>query len=78
LIFPLFRNASLQVPITSELGNITPWVVTPGGAWTERQLEHHARALTEALLDNCSCNCLAAKVVVIWDDWEHTDAFVSK
>jgi len=68
----------LKVPISSELGNISPWLVTPGGAWTERQLSHHAKALTEALLDNCSCNCLAAKLVVLSDEWEHADAFVAK
>lgn len=111
------------MPISSELGNISPWLVTPGGAWTERQLSHHAKvpaahlvgdtavralrvicergclsgaccgeqaprphvpvpppaqALTEALLDNCSCNCLAAKLVVLSDEWEHADAFVAK
>lgn len=52
-----------QVPMHSELGCVTPWLVAPG-PWSEAELEHHARALAQAVLNNCSCNCLSAKVGV--------------
>lgn len=115
-----------QVPITSELGCVTPWLVVPG-PWSEAELEHHARALTEgarcrragggppdgclpALLDgcgacsacsptrsrsalpaptptprrssgiasNCSCNCLAPKLVMLAEGWQQGDQFIAK
>lgn len=50
-----------QVPIMSELGNVTPFLLVPG-SWTEEELDHHAQALATAVNDNVSCNCIAAKV----------------
>ena len=41
----------LKVPMTSELGCVTPWVVAPG-AWSEEELTHQARALTEGMANN--------------------------
>lgn len=35
-----------QVPITSELGCVTPWLVVPG-PWSDKEITHHARALAE-------------------------------
>jgi hypothetical protein len=52
----------LRVPISSELGCITPWVVFPGAKWEQPELLHHARALAIAFMDNNSCNCLSPKV----------------
>jgi len=66
----------LKVPITSELGNISPWIVAPGGAWSEKELTHHVKALTEAVVNNSGANCLAAKVVLLADSWEHTNRFM--
>jgi len=66
----------LKVPITSELGNISPWIVVPGGAWKDRELKHHVQALTQAVVNNSSANCLAAKVVLLSDTWEHADHFM--
>lgn len=55
--------SSPQVPITSELGCVTPWLVVPG-PWSEAEVTHHARQLANAVINNCSCNCLAPKVSV--------------
>jgi len=66
----------LKVPITSELGNVSPWIVTPVGAWKDRELRHHAKALAEAVVHNSGANCLAAKVVLLSDSWSRADRFV--
>lgn len=116
----------LQVPITSELGCVTPWLVTPG-PWSAKEIEHHARALAEGVeigraglwegglqkaarrgiadssspkpqprlashppcprprspratagvAANCSCNCLAPKVVLLAEEWDQADAFIA-
>lgn len=67
----------LKVPITSELGCVTPWLVVPG-PWTEAELDHHVRQLVTCVWDNCSCNCLAPKVLLLPDGWEHADTFLLK
>lgn len=57
-------------------GCVTPWIVTPG-EWTEAELTHHARALAEAIGNNCSANCLAAKVVILAEGWPQGDAYLA-
>lgn len=66
----------LKVPISSELGCVTPWLVVPG-QWSDDEITHHARMLAESVANNCSCNCLAPKVVMLADGWEQGDAFVA-
>ncbi|PSC71464.1 NAD-dependent aldehyde dehydrogenase [Micractinium conductrix] len=66
----------LKVPITSELGCVTPWLVVPG-PWEDKEIQHHARALAEGLASNCSCNCLAPKVIMLAEEWPQADAFVA-
>lgn len=66
----------LKAPMTSELGCVTPWVVAPG-PWTEEELTHHARGLAEGVANNVSCNCLAAKVVLLAEGWEQGDALIA-
>lgn len=56
---PLLRKA-----ITSELGNISPVVVTPG-AYTEQELADVAEGIAGMLFNNASFNCNAAKLLVL-------------
>lgn len=67
----------LKVPITSELGCITPWLVVPG-PWTDEDVNHQAQCIAEAVAQNVSCNCLAAKVVMLPDGWDKADALMNK
>jgi len=66
----------LKIPATSELGNVSPWLVVPG-PWKDAELRHYAKHLAAAFADNSSCNCLSPKVVVLAKDWEHTDTFIA-
>lgn len=43
---------ALQVPISSELGCVTPWLVVPG-EWSEKELTHQSRALAEGIAPAC-------------------------
>lgn len=67
----------LKVPITSELGCVTPWIITPG-PWTDEDVKHHAQALAEGIGNNVSCNCLAAKLVLLPSTWDKTELFVEE
>lgn len=66
----------LAKPITSELGNVTPWVVVPG-PYTERELKFQAENLAAAIVNNASFNCIAAKLVVTWRDWPQREQFLN-
>lgn len=61
--------------ITSELGNVTPWIIVPG-EYTERQLHSQAQHLTASITNNASFNCLATKVIVTWAQWPQRQRFL--
>lgn len=67
----------LNKPITSELGNVTPWIVVPGD-YTEKQLQFQAENLAASVMNNVSFNCLATKVIVTWSDWPDRQRFLDK
>lgn len=65
----------LQKRITSELGNVTPWIVLPG-PYTERQLRFQAENTAAMIVNNASFNCIAAKVIVTWKHWPQRKRFL--
>jgi hypothetical protein len=67
----------LAKPITSELGNVTPWVVVPG-PYSERQLDFQAENVAAMIVNNASFNCIAAKLIVTWKEWPDRGRFVDK
>ncbi|MEW5298051.1 MAG: hypothetical protein WDW36_001213 [Sanguina aurantia] len=67
----------LKVPITSELGCVSPAIIV-GGQWTARQIESQAKNIAMGLTNNNSCNCNAVKILVLPGDWPQADTFVSK
>uniref|UniRef100_A0A7S0VM25 Aldehyde dehydrogenase domain-containing protein n=1 Tax=Polytomella parva TaxID=51329 RepID=A0A7S0VM25_9CHLO len=66
----------LKKPITSELGCVTPWIVVGGATWSAAELETQAWNVAMAAFFNCSCNCNAAKVIVVQGDWPQANAFI--
>ena len=50
----------LKVPITSELGAVTPCIIGPGdsSAWSKAEIDHHAKYFVTCLMSNNGCNCM--------------------
>ena len=65
----------LKKEVTSELGNVTPWIVVPG-TYTVRQLDSQAQHIATSITNNASFNCLATKVIVTWKNWPQRDSFL--
>jgi hypothetical protein len=66
----------LQKRITSELGNVTPWIVVPG-TYSEKQLRFQAENLASSVVNNASFNCIATKVVVTCRGWPQREQFLN-
>jgi acyl-CoA reductase-like NAD-dependent aldehyde dehydrogenase len=64
----------ISIPITSELGAITPWIIVPA-AWSDAEIEHHAKYLATAMSNNASCNCNSPKLLVLPDSWPQCAKF---
>jgi hypothetical protein len=65
----------LRKTITSELGNVSPWIVAPG-KYSEAQLWFQAQNLASSVANNASFNCVATKVVVTWKGWNQRKQFL--
>ncbi|HVW39261.1 MAG TPA: aldehyde dehydrogenase family protein, partial [Pirellulales bacterium] len=67
----------LTKPITSELGNVTPWIVVPG-PYRERELDFQAENVAAMIVNNASFNCIACKLIVTWRRWPARQKFLDK
>jgi acyl-CoA reductase-like NAD-dependent aldehyde dehydrogenase len=65
----------LTKPITSELGNVTPWIVAPG-KYTDSELRFQVESVAASIVNNASFNCIATKVIVTCKDWPDRDRFL--
>lgn len=64
-----------QKPVSSELGNVTPWIVVPG-EYSSRQLRSQAEHIAASITNNASFNCLATKVIVTSRTWRQREEFL--
>lgn len=67
----------LKKRVTSELGNVTPWIIVPG-AYSARELDSQARHIAASITNNVSFNCLATKVIVTWKHWSQREDFLNR
>src|ERR1700685_2219115 len=65
----------LKKPITSELGNVSPFIVVPG-PYSDKELQYQAEDTAASYLINASFLCCAAKMLVLPEDWAGSDVFV--
>ena len=65
----------LRVPITSELGNVTPVAVVPH-RYRPADLRFQARYLATMVANNASFNCIAAKMLVTATGWAQREEFL--
>jgi len=70
-------TARLQKRITSELGNVTPWIVVPW-EYSERELNFQAENVAAMITNNASFNCIATKMIVTSRNWPQREAFLDK
>lgn len=67
----------LTVPITSELGGVSPVIVVPG-RWSAADLRYQAEHVAMMRLHNAGHNCVAGQVLVLSADWPQRDAFLAE
>ena len=65
----------LDKRITSELGNVSPIIVTPGN-WSDDDLRFQAENVATQLTNNGGFNCNAARVLITWNDWDQREKFL--
>jgi aldehyde dehydrogenase (NAD(P)+) len=65
----------LGKPITSELGNVSPFIVVPG-PYSDKELRYQAEDAATSFLMNASFMCCAAKMLVLPKDWAGSDVFI--
>lgn len=65
----------LDKPISSELGNVTPWIIIPGD-YSDRQLQSQAESIAASITNNASFNCVATKMLITWKRWAQREKFL--
>jgi acyl-CoA reductase-like NAD-dependent aldehyde dehydrogenase len=68
------KKPSMSMPITAELGGVSPIIVVPG-AWSDADLRYQAEHVATMRLQNSGHNCIAGQVVILSEDWDQADAF---
>ncbi|MFP4149362.1 MAG: aldehyde dehydrogenase family protein [Nitriliruptoraceae bacterium] len=58
----------IDTPITSELGNVSPYIIVPG-PWSDRDLAYHGDAIASSMVVNAGFNCVTPRVIVQHRSW---------
>ena len=66
----------LEVPITSELGNVSPVMIVPG-KYSLQELVAVASNVASMVMNNASFNCNAAKMLVTAQQWPQRTIFLN-
>eukprot|EP01065_Artemidia_motanka_P003969 TRINITY_DN1191_c10_g1_i1.p1 TRINITY_DN1191_c10_g1~~TRINITY_DN1191_c10_g1_i1.p1 ORF type:complete len:541 (+),score=143.16 TRINITY_DN1191_c10_g1_i1:77-1699(+) len=67
----------VEKPVEAELGAVSPYILTPG-PWTQKELDHHAKALVGFKTMNSSAVCASPQLLFLQEGWEHRDYFMSR
>ncbi|GAB5536350.1 MAG: aldehyde dehydrogenase family protein [Rubricoccaceae bacterium] len=65
----------INVPVTSELGGVSPIVVLPGD-WSEPDLDYQAEHVVTMRTHNAGFNCIAGQILVLPAEWPQREAFL--
>lgn len=68
---------ALAKPISSELGCVTPVVITPG-PYSDAELQFMAENVATMVANNASCNCNAGKMIVTSKHWPAREDFLGR
>lgn len=67
----------IDKPITSELGNVSPWIIVPGN-YSSRELDSQSEHVAASITNNASFNCLATKMIITWAKWPQRERFLQR
>ncbi len=67
----------LSVPITAELGGVSPIIIVPG-EWSAADLRYQAEHVVTMRLHNSGHNCIAGQVVLLSSDWPQRADFLEE
>ncbi|MCA9024244.1 MAG: aldehyde dehydrogenase family protein, partial [Planctomycetaceae bacterium] len=65
----------LKKPITSEMGNVSPWIIVPGN-YSEKELKSQATHVAASLANNAGFNCLTTRMIITWKKWPDRGRFL--
>lgn len=65
----------LDKPISSELGNVTPWIIVPG-QYSLKQLRSQVQSVAASIVNNASFNCIATKMLITHSHWPQRELFL--
>jgi acyl-CoA reductase-like NAD-dependent aldehyde dehydrogenase len=66
----------LSKPLTSELGNVSPWIIVPG-RYSDRQLRFQAENVAASLTNNAAFNCVSTRVLITSRGWPDRERFLN-
>ncbi|MEV0577991.1 aldehyde dehydrogenase family protein [Streptomyces sp. NPDC050392] len=64
-------------PFTSELGGVSPCIVTPG-PWSDADLRFQAEHIVTSKMNNSGHNCVASQILVVPRDWDGTERLLDE
>ncbi|MFM9370157.1 aldehyde dehydrogenase family protein [Streptomyces sp. Da 82-17] len=64
-------------PFTSELGGVSPCIVTPG-PWSDADFRFQAEHIVTSKLNNSGHNCVATQVLLVPRDWDGTERLLAE
>lgn len=67
----------IDKPITSELGNVSPWIIVPGN-YSPRELNSQAQHIAASITNNAAFNCLATRIIITWSQWSQREVFLKQ
>lgn len=67
----------LDKPITSELGNVSPWIIVPGH-YSSMQLQAQAENVAASITNNGGFNCVSTRALITWKHWPQREDFLSR
>ena len=69
------NSPRLTKPVTSELGNVSPWIVVPG-KYSTAELDSQAKHIAASITNNVGFNCLATRVIITHQSWPQRRRFL--
>jgi acyl-CoA reductase-like NAD-dependent aldehyde dehydrogenase len=64
-------------PFTSELGGVSPCIVTPG-PWSAADFRFQAEQIVTSKMNNSGHNCVASQIVLVPRDWDGTERLLAE